>query len=455
MILVLSLTLSLFITVSATEDITIYVNDEILQCDIAPFIKDERTMVPMRRIFEALNAKVEWEGSTQTITATKDNTQIVLQINNSTMYHNGVAETLDVAPIIVDGSTFVPIRAVSQSLNASVEWSDYFSTVYINSSNAFQRDSDWCNVYWAVQPFGYTVFENIATNVIPKSIICVAGHVKEIVEDEEQVYLIIENAHSLKKENVIINLGEANKLQIEEINKKFANKKISLIGQYLGLENNIATILPADDIWILITQDGVLQDVEYYYTGNHFGETHAVCSPEGRRVYVLSSDLDYFVEQGWVQPTLTVYSNDGQSMIIYEDEMENYLEAGWSTEARVTMYAPDGRTISVLQSEIEAYQNVGWYLNPVITMYAPDGRTIVVNEDEIYEYIEVGWYETYEEAQVVNVPSYSDDYYNDDFESNYDNQPSYSGNAVYRTPNGKRYHFKPDCGGENSYETTL
>lgn len=458
-LLILSMISSLFtISVMANNDITIYVNEQILQCDVAPYIENGRTMVPMRKIFEALNANVDWEGTTQTITATKDNTVITLQINNSTMYNNGVAEALDVAPVIVNSSTFVPIRAVSQSLNASVEWNDFFSTVYINSMNAFQRDNDWANVYMAVQPAGYTMYESISTDAMPKSIICVAGQVTEVVARENQTYLIVENAHSLNKEKVTINLGLANGLNLEEINKIFANKKITLIGQYLGLENNVATVIPTDEISVLITQNGVLQDVEYYYTENYLEETYAVCSPDGQRAYVLLSDLDYFAGQGWVRPTLTMYSNDGQSITIYEEEMEYYLDAGWSTEVIVTMYAADGRTISVSQSEVEAYKNVGWYLNPVTTMYAPDGRTIVVNEDEIYDYINVGWYETYEEAQAANAPTYSDDYYYEDnsyYEPDYDNQPNSGGSAVYRTPSGKRYHFDPNCGGKNSFQTTL
>ena len=56
---------------------TIYVNKEILQCDVAPYIENGRTMVPMRKIFEALDAKVDLDGTTQTITATKDDIAII------------------------------------------------------------------------------------------------------------------------------------------------------------------------------------------------------------------------------------------------------------------------------------------------------------------------------------------------------------------------------------------
>ena len=128
--------------VSAESNITIYVNEEILQCDVAPYIENGRTMVPMRKIFEALDAKVDWEGTTQTITATKNDVVIILQINNSTMKNNGVDEVLDVAPVIVGSSTFVPIRAVSQSLKANVEWLGHNQSVYINSPELFKQASE-------------------------------------------------------------------------------------------------------------------------------------------------------------------------------------------------------------------------------------------------------------------------------------------------------------------------
>ena len=127
--------------VSAYDNITIYVNEEMLQCNAAPYIENGRTMVPMRKIFEALGAKVDWEGTTHTITATKDNIEIILQINNLKMKNNGVDENLDVAPIIVGGITFVPVRAVSQSLKANVEWLGHNQSVYINSPILFKQAS--------------------------------------------------------------------------------------------------------------------------------------------------------------------------------------------------------------------------------------------------------------------------------------------------------------------------
>lgn len=141
--LVVTMILAMFsMPVSAEDNITIYVNEQMLQCDVAPYIENGRTMVPMRKIFEALDAKVDWEGTSQTITATKDDVVIILQINNTTMKNNGVDEVLDVAPVIVNSSTFVPIRAVSQSLKANVEWLEHNQSVYINSPELFKQANE-------------------------------------------------------------------------------------------------------------------------------------------------------------------------------------------------------------------------------------------------------------------------------------------------------------------------
>lgn len=125
----------------AENNISIYVNERPLQCDVAPFIDNGRTLVPMRQIFEALNAQVSWEGDTKTITATKGDIRIVLQINNKTMFKNGTEITMDVAPVISSDRTFVPIRAVSQSLGAEVLWCDGNKTVYIDSPEAYSAAS--------------------------------------------------------------------------------------------------------------------------------------------------------------------------------------------------------------------------------------------------------------------------------------------------------------------------
>lgn len=89
-------------------------------------------LVPFRAIFEALNAEVEWNGETQTVTASKGDVVLSFQIGKQEMYINGKMVQLDVLPQIVNGRTLVPIRAISEGLGASVDWNNEMKTVMIN-----------------------------------------------------------------------------------------------------------------------------------------------------------------------------------------------------------------------------------------------------------------------------------------------------------------------------------
>ncbi|MDD4689539.1 MAG: copper amine oxidase N-terminal domain-containing protein [Eubacteriales bacterium] len=115
------------------EDGTVRVelNGTELQFDVPPQLINGRTMVPMRKIFEAMGANVEWEESTQTIIATKQETTITMQIENLNIKVNGDNILLDVSPKLIDGRTLVPARAVAESLKAQVEWDDSTKTVII------------------------------------------------------------------------------------------------------------------------------------------------------------------------------------------------------------------------------------------------------------------------------------------------------------------------------------
>ncbi len=102
--------------------ISVRVGGELLDFEVQPLISEGRTMVPMRAIFEALGAQVSWEGITRTVTANKDGTTIVLTIGKKVSQINGINKNLDVAPVIRGGRTLVPVRFISEALGAVVQW---------------------------------------------------------------------------------------------------------------------------------------------------------------------------------------------------------------------------------------------------------------------------------------------------------------------------------------------
>jgi len=116
-------------------ELSVYVDGQRVQFPDAKQFKDSnnRTLVPVRFVSEALNANVEWNGELRQVTVTKDSKKIVLTINKQEMQINGVTKTLDCAPLIVEDRTFVPIRFVSEALDAVVEWDGKVRTVYIST----------------------------------------------------------------------------------------------------------------------------------------------------------------------------------------------------------------------------------------------------------------------------------------------------------------------------------
>jgi hypothetical protein len=116
------------------DEIKVVVNGKRLIFDVAPEKRNNRTLVPLRAIFEALGAEVGWNGETNSITATLGGTVIELQVDNPVVRVNGKPMTLDQAPVLSGGRTLVPARFAGEALGAKVEWDEATQTVLITSA---------------------------------------------------------------------------------------------------------------------------------------------------------------------------------------------------------------------------------------------------------------------------------------------------------------------------------
>jgi hypothetical protein len=106
-------------------------NGEAKALDVPAQIIDSRTMVPLRAIFEALGASVEWDDATKTVTSVKGDTTVKLTIGKAAITVNGADKALDVPAQIVDSRTLVPVRAIAESFGCEVGWDDATKTVTI------------------------------------------------------------------------------------------------------------------------------------------------------------------------------------------------------------------------------------------------------------------------------------------------------------------------------------
>ncbi len=90
--------------------------------DQEPVIVNDRTMVPVRAIFEALGASVSWNAETRTVTSKLGSLTVVMVIDNPVMTINSAIKTMDAPPVIMGDRTLVPVRAVAESFGCTVSW---------------------------------------------------------------------------------------------------------------------------------------------------------------------------------------------------------------------------------------------------------------------------------------------------------------------------------------------
>jgi len=117
-----------------------------VEFDPLPVIKDGRTLVPFRSILVALGCTVEWDPEARIAVAIKDNLQIHMPVDSTTaiLYDfdpaadtisNPQEMTMDVPAAIIEGRTYVPVRFVSETLGASVNWDGETISIVTNPSN--------------------------------------------------------------------------------------------------------------------------------------------------------------------------------------------------------------------------------------------------------------------------------------------------------------------------------
>lgn len=106
------------------EEVDVFYNGEKIEFDVEPIIEDGRALVPVRAIFEKIGAVVSWEPETRTVFSILGSDIVSLQINNTIMFVNDTKTELDVPARIVNDRTLVPLKAVSEAFDCSVEWDE-------------------------------------------------------------------------------------------------------------------------------------------------------------------------------------------------------------------------------------------------------------------------------------------------------------------------------------------
>lgn len=115
------------------ESIRVLLDGQELAFDVAPLIEDNRTLVPLRAILTPLGAEFSWDESTRLVTAQVAGTEVRLTLDKWLATVNGQSVPLDTPAKSVDGRTLVPLRFFAESFGFRVGWDEETRTVAISS----------------------------------------------------------------------------------------------------------------------------------------------------------------------------------------------------------------------------------------------------------------------------------------------------------------------------------
>ncbi len=389
-------------SVSAADDtdvvVSLQINDPIMEVNgveteidvgrgTKPIITDGRTLVPIRAIIEAFDGVVGWDGATQTVTLTMADDVITLVINNKTAYLNNTAHTLDVAPTVINGRTMLPIRFIAEGFNLGVAWEGDTQTVTI-IRNSFDA-----------QEYNYLM------NVVP----AYSG----------LPYVEINNGTPLFKEYEIISGSFEYYSTLDELGR--CDVCMASVGKDImptEERESISSITPTG--WINASYNTIAG--KYLYNRCHLIG------------YQLTGENDN--EKNLI--TGTRYLNiDG--MLPFENLIDDYIEnTGNNVMYRVTPVFKENNLVAdgVL---LEAYsvEDNGQGISFCVYCYNVQ-PTIIID------------YTTGASRMENDIPNTE----TPPFESDASNDGNTS-QGVYRTPSGKKYHLDAECGGKNSYYVTI
>jgi spore germination protein YaaH len=124
---------------SAASYVKVMLNGQVLNFDVPPVIENNRTLVPFRKISEAIGATVNWDENTRTITAYKGDKTVILKVGNSTAYVNQNPVKLDAPPVMRKNRTLVPLRFFTEAFGAAVSWENSTRTVFIDTGEKLSK----------------------------------------------------------------------------------------------------------------------------------------------------------------------------------------------------------------------------------------------------------------------------------------------------------------------------
>ncbi len=224
---------------TAAMPMRLVVNGRDITTKAAPVLENNRTMVPLRFIAEELGAVVKWDEVNRVVTATRDGKTITLAIGSKVILseNNRKSVTSDVAPFIIEGRTYVPLRVISNAFEIGIDWNNMSRTAYVDSS----RKS-------AMEPFySLKILSPLASSKITGTTsISIGIDSKDVAKGSQLRALILD---SYTRKGFVVALAPANSKQIVYTPKPEDNgEKILAVALY----DSNGNLISADSVPVIV-----------------------------------------------------------------------------------------------------------------------------------------------------------------------------------------------------------
>ncbi|MBB6216563.1 hypothetical protein HNQ80_002665 [Anaerosolibacter carboniphilus] len=171
--------------------------------EVKPVMINSRTLVPVRFISEALGAKVDWDGSTSTITVSSDDKVIKLKLGNKSININGKNEALEVAAQSINNRSFIPLRALTNALGKQLFY-DRGLIIISNVDKILDTTKDKAVIDEIIALFTGQVSENNNSNSLKSNNSAAANNTNKItngrfaVQQGEWIYYVTRDKFTFK-----------------------------------------------------------------------------------------------------------------------------------------------------------------------------------------------------------------------------------------------------------------
>ncbi|MBE7030237.1 MAG: hypothetical protein E7409_02285 [Ruminococcaceae bacterium] len=416
--LMCSVVVSLTAWATAPEDVVVslqidnpwmQVNGETEEIDpgrgTSPLVTDGRTLVPIRAIIEAFGGTVGWDGDTQTVSLAMEGDIVTLVIDSHTAYRNKDAHTLDVAPAVMNDRTMLPIRFVAESFDLGVAWDGGTNTVWVLRNGMDAEEYDY--LMREVPAYSGAAWVEMNGNVP-------MFDPYEVIPASFEYYSAQDG------------MGRC------DVCMASVAEDIMPTGE----RESISSVTPTG--WINAKYDVVAGG--YLYNRCHLiGYQLTGENANPRNLITGTRHLNI------------------EGMLPFENQVDDYIErTGNHVMYRVTpLFIGNNQVANGVLMEGYSVEDNGRGVSFCVYCYnvqpgiAIDYTTGASSLEGVTE--QTDWSDNQEGA-------YGDwqggtaqtDWYDDA-----GNEPDVQSSGIYRTPTGKRYHLDPDCGGKNSYPVTL